>query len=154
MSITKHKITLTEYERVYLRNLVSSGNAGPRKLNRAYILLMADQGGIAWEYKTISKSLNIHVTTVDKTLKSFLESGLEVTLNRKNSSKVCGEKKAHLLALACSNPPGGRKNWSFRLLAKKMVELNYFESISHETVRQVLKKRSEVMAGGLIISRS
>ncbi len=146
MPIAKHKITLTGDEREYLRDLISSGNVGPRKLNRAYILLMADQGGLACENKAISKALDVHVSTVDNALKSFWEGDLGVTLNRKNSSKVDGEKKAHLLSLACSNPPQGRKNWSFRLLAKKMVELNYFESISHETVRKVLKKRPEILA--------
>lgn len=139
MPLWKHKITLAGEEREHLRDLVFYGNAGPRKLNRAYILLMADQSGNALGNKTISETLDIHVTTVDKTLKSYLDEGFEITLNRKNSSKVDSEKKAYLFALASSAPPKGRKNWSFRLLAEKMIEMNHFDSISHETVRKVLK---------------
>ncbi len=83
--------------------------------------------------------------TIDRVKKSFVEEGFEISLNGKKSSRIYekkadGEVEAHLVALSCSEPPAGFGKWSLRLLADKMVELQYIDSISHETVRQVLKK--------------
>jgi hypothetical protein len=88
---------------------------------------------------------------IDRVKKRFVEGGLEIALNRKESNriyakKVDGDAEAHLIALSCSEPPEGFARWSLRLLADKIVELGYFNSISHETVRCMLKKRNQTLA--------
>ncbi|AKB35861.1 Mobile element protein [Methanosarcina siciliae C2J] len=88
---------------------------------------------------------------IDRVKKRFVEEGLEVALNGKESDriytkKVDGDAEAHLVALSCSQPPEGFARWSLRLLADKAVELGYFEDISHETVRRTLKKRNQTLA--------
>jgi hypothetical protein len=88
---------------------------------------------------------------IDRVKKRFIEDGIDVALNNKKRSrtyakKTDGDFEAHLIALSCSEPPEGFARWSLRLLADKVVELNYIESISHETVRGVLKKRNQTMA--------
>ncbi|AKB28223.1 Mobile element protein [Methanosarcina siciliae C2J] len=88
---------------------------------------------------------------IDRVKKRFVEEGLEVALNGKESDriynkKVDGDAEAHLIALSCSQPPEGFARWSLRLLADKAVELGYFEDISHETVRRTLKKRNQTLA--------
>jgi len=93
----------------------------------------------------ISRVLNISMRKIDRVKKRFVEEGLEVALNGKESDriyskKVDGDDEAHLVALSCSQPPEGFARWSLRLLADKAVELGYFEDISHETVRRTLKK--------------
>jgi hypothetical protein len=88
---------------------------------------------------------------IDRVKKRFVEDGFDVALNRRKRSRIYvnkadGEFEAHLIALSCSEPPDGFARWSLRLLADKVVELNYIDSISHETVRRILKKRNQTMA--------
>jgi transposase len=97
--------------------------------------------------ETISNVLNVGMKTIDRVKKRFVEEGLEAVLNRKPSTRkfqprVDGDLEVHLIALSCSEPPIGHKRWSLRLLADKVVELEYVDQISHETVRQTLKKTS------------
>lgn len=139
----KYIVKLTPDEREELRTLVSSGVAKARKLTRARILLKADEG---WTDKAISEALDVGTATVGRVRKRFVETGLEAINRRKPrrryERKIDGQAEAHLIALACSAPPEGRKRWTLRLLADKLVTLEEvdIESVSHETIRQVFKK--------------
>ena len=95
--------------------------------------------------RLVSQAFNVDVTTVENVRKALVEDGFEACLEHKKPSrsktrKLDGDQEAHLIALACSQPPEGRNRWTLRLLANKMVELEAFESVSYETVRNVLKK--------------
>jgi transposase len=143
----RYIVTLTEEERTMLHNLISSGKASARKLTHARILLKADCGAgrEGWTDPAISEALDVGRSTIERVRQLFVEEGLEAALNRKKprrqyERKLDGEQEAHLIALSCSKPPEGRDRWSLRLLADKMVVLEYVDSVSHETVRQVLKK--------------
>jgi len=139
----KHIVKLAPEERQELKHLISSGQARARTLTRARILLKADQG---WSDEAISKALDVGVATVQRVRKRFVEEGLQALHNRKPKRqylrKLDGRAEAHLIALACSPPPEGHKRWTLRLLAERLVTLEEVkvESVSHETVRQVLKK--------------
>ena len=142
-------VTLTEEERRCLTKLVSSGRAPARKLTRARVLLKADSGpwGPGWTDRAISEALDVGMATVARVRQRFVENSLEDALNRRKprrryGRKLDGRAEAHLIALACSEPPAGRKRWSLRLLADKLVMLEEIDTVSHETVRQVLKKTS------------
>jgi transposase len=145
----KYIVELTEEEREYLHKLISAGTAPARKLNRARILLKADVGKLAKEEtltdREIARMLETSPATVQRARERFFEGGLEAALERSKPDRAYkrsleGRAEAHLIALACSEPPRGRNRWSFRLLADKAVELGIVESISHETVRKTLKK--------------
>ncbi len=144
-----YRVTLTVEERQELRALVSKGKAAARKLVRARILMLADQaeGGPAQTDPEIVKSLRCGRVTVERVRKQFVEEGLEATLDPKPTSRTYvrrldGKAEAHLVALTCGAPPEGRGRWTLRLLADRMVALGYVESVSHEAVRQTLKKTS------------
>lgn len=98
-----------------------------------------------WTDQAIHEALDVSLSTIARVRQAFVEEGLEAAINPKPSSqsrlrKLDGSAEAHLIALACSQPPQGRNEWTLRLLADQMVQLEYVESISYETVRQVLKK--------------
>lgn len=142
-----YKVTLTDEEREYLTALISKGKAAARKLTHAQILLKADQSENcpAWKDRRISEAFNVSIATVERVRKFFVEDGPDAAINHKKPCrtrpvKFDGEKEAHLIALACSQPPDGHAERTLRLPADKMVGLNHFESLSYETVRQVLKK--------------
>lgn len=148
-----YKVTLNDEERSFLMNLTSKGKGSAQKLKHAYILLKADQSknGPGWDDKKISESFNVSISTIEKIRKSFVQESLEAALRRHVHSrykplKFDGEKEAQLIALACSTPPDGHSRWTLRLLADKMIELNHFGEVSYETVRQVLKKRTQALA--------
>lgn len=140
----KYKVTLTEQEREELRQLTSKGKGAARKLLHARILLKADsQQG--WSDQAISEALEVSVSTIERVRERFVEEGLGAALERKAPKRVYqrkldGEQEAHLVALVCSQPPEDRGRWTLKLLAQKMVELDYVESVAPETVRQTLKK--------------
>ena len=143
----KYIVKLSEAERTHLQALIAKGKSAARTLTHARILLKADasEGGPAWKDEAIVEALEVSVRTVERLRERFVEEGLEAALSRKPSPtpaprKLDGEAEAHLIALACSEPPTGRAHWPVRLLANRMVELGYVESLSHECVRQVLKK--------------
>lgn len=149
----KHIIKLTEEERIYLIERIATGVDAARSLRRARILLKADQGeyGPGWTDEKISEALEIGKTSVYNIRKQYHERGLKGTLSRKRPDRIyerCldGEAEAHLIALACSETPEGQAKWSLRLLRDQMIELAYVESVSHETVRTVLKKRTQAVA--------
>jgi hypothetical protein len=144
----RYVVTLGEEERALLEELVTKGTAAARKLTHARILLKADQGpgGPAWTDGAISGALDVSHATIERVRQRFVEAGLEAALARRvrprRPRKLFGEQEAHLIALACSAPPAGHERWSLRLLAGRMVELEYVEAVSHEAVRQILKRTS------------
>lgn len=137
-------VDLTAEESEHISQILSSGEEKVRKLARAQILRLADKG---WSDQQISEAVGVSVPTVERTRKRFVQEGFEVALNGRprqprSKRKIDGRVEAHLIALACSPPPAGHQRWTLRLLAEKLVTLEAvdLESVSHETVRQVLKK--------------
>lgn len=137
-----YMVDLTEEERAYLLDFIKSGEKPARKLNRARILLLADENKSDRE---IAKVLHTGASTVQRTRQRFVEGNLEGSLNeraRQGRSKKLDEKgEAILETLAHSQPPAGRKRWTLQLLADRLVQLKVVASISYETVRQEVKKR-------------
>ena len=143
----KYLVRLSEAERAELETLVKTGRTAARKRLQAQLLLKADEGehGPAWSDAAIRKALDVSIRTVERLRQCLVEEGLETALTgrpqaRYKSPKLDGEQEAHLIAIACSAPPAGRNRWTLRLLADRMVELAYVDTVSYETVRQVLKK--------------
>jgi transposase len=143
----KYIVTLTEEERAQLDDLCRTGKAAARKITHARILLKADvsPSGPGWQDQQISAALEVSEGTVRRIRQLFVEEGLAAALTPRPSRrprvyKLDGAGEAHLIALACSQAPEGQGRWTLRLLAERFVELGHVESISHETVRQVLKK--------------
>lgn len=144
----KYIVTLTEDERNSLGVLVSKGNHKSQKILNALILLGCDEGECQAKRSTneeMARVLNISMRKIDRVKKRFVVDGLDVALNGRKGSRIYAKKadgdfEAHLVALSCSKPPAGFARWSLRLLADKVVELDYIDSISHETIRGVLKK--------------
>jgi len=134
-------VDLTEKERACLLDFIRSGKRSARKLNRARILLLADEGKVDSE---IAEALHTGPSTVQRTRQRFVEGNLEGALNerpRLGRQKKLDEKgEAILETLAHSRPPAGRKRWTLQLLAERLVELRVVDSISYETVRQEVKK--------------
>lgn len=141
---TKYVVELTEEQCQYLEKLTSSGIAPARQMKRAQILLKSDRPA-NWSYKQIMEAFDVSAVTIAKVRKTFVEQGLEIALQRKKPDReykhvLDGEGEAHLIALACSEPPTGRKRWSLRLLEDRFVKLGHVDGISYETIRRVLKK--------------
>ena len=142
-----HSVILLKEQRTDLLDLITTGEAAAHTLAHARILLKADEGdeGPAWTDAAIAEALETSVPTVERVRARFAQEGLEAALRRRIASRVRrrrldGAGEAHLIALSCSEPPAGQEHWSLRLLAERMVELQHVEAISHETVRQILKK--------------
>jgi transposase len=148
--LKKYLVTLTPDERELLSHMVTAGKGAAGVLTRARILLKADQadGGPAWQDATIAEALDVGLRTIGRVRQRFVELGFDAALERKAQDrpsrprKLDGQAEARLIALACSAPPEGRKAWTLRLLADRLVELHVVEAISDETVRRVLKKTS------------
>ena len=147
MNTKKWIVQLSETNREELAMLIASGHAPARKLIHARILLKADMGeaGAGWEDDEIAEALEVSRPTVGRVRKRFATEGLEAALHHRHpkNHRPClldGDQEAHLIAITCSKAPNGRAHWSMRLLANKMVELEYVDTISHETVRSILKK--------------
>jgi transposase len=142
----KYIVTLELEERELLQQLIRKGKAAARKLTHARILLKADssEGQLGWTDEQIAQALDIHYSTVANVRRRFVEEGLDAALNPRSGGhrprKLDGDAEAHLIALVCGEPPQGHERWTLRLLADRMVELGYVDAVSHETVRQTLKK--------------
>ena len=144
----KYTVSLTAEERQQLQELIAAGKAAAQKLSHARILLKADAaaGGPAWADRRIAEAVEVGVATVERVRQRFVEQGLKAALTRKRQDrpsrprKLDGRAEARLIAVACSAPPEGRKGWTMRLLADKLVELEIVDAVSDETVRRVLKK--------------
>jgi hypothetical protein len=137
----RYIVTLTAEEREMLQTMIGSGTERARKLTRARILLKADDD---WQDQIIGDALDVGIATVERVRKRYVLEGLESALNprrskREYSRKFDGEQEARLIALTCSQPPEGHGHWSLRLLADQVVQLKIIDSVSHETIRQVLK---------------
>jgi len=143
----KRIVRLPHDERAVLTRLIAGGQAPARKLTHARILLKTDAGpdGPAWGDEAIAESLEVNPVTVWRVRKRYLEEGLEAALTHRHPrnhrpTRLDAGQEAHLIALACSEPPTGHKRWTLRLLSQRMVELEYAAQVSHETVRVTLKK--------------
>lgn len=134
-------VDLSEEERTFLTDFISRGERSARKLKRAHILLLADEGKTDGQ---IAAALHTSTPTVQRTRQRFVEGGLDRALNEDprpgGRKKLDAKGEALLETLARSEPPAGRKRWTLQLLADKLVELKVIDSISYETVRQELKK--------------
>jgi transposase len=143
----RYTVVLSEPERARLHTLIGQGAARARALTHARILLKANQGeaGPGWTDRAIATALEVHHTTVARVRQQYATGGLEAAVDRKAPEReyrrrLGGDQEAHLVALACSAPPQGRKRWTLRLLAERLVQLELVESVSYETVRQALKQ--------------
>ena len=150
----KYIVELTSEEREHLLELTSKNKANRAKIVNSYILLKADIGkdGEGWNDRKISEAFNVSIKKVERTRKLLVEGGVEAALNRKTASnykprKLHGDEEAYLVANCCSQPPKGRARWTLQMLGDKLVEMNYVESISLETVRQTLKKMNLNLGG-------
>jgi biotin operon repressor len=144
----KYVISLTEEERKELTAIKNRGKHTARKVINALILLKCDKGKFQSHHYSdpeIEKMLEVSNPRIWRVKKTFVEEGMEVALNGHKGKRIyerCldGEAEAHLIALSCGDPPEGYARWSVRLLADKMVELNYVDSVSPATVFRTLKK--------------
>jgi hypothetical protein len=141
-------VKLTEHEQHELHQLITVGKASARKLLHARILLKADESaeGAAWSDQRKSLALEVSLSTIARVRQRFVEQGLQEAINRRpqperpHKRTLDGEAEAHLVALTCGPKPEGEGRWTVRLLAEKLVALGYVDRVSHETVRQALKK--------------
>lgn len=143
----RYKIKLSQEEVKELRSIINKGSHTSQTFRAAYILLNCDEGDYSEKVtnEQISKVLKVGMRTIDRMKKRFIDEGFEAVLERRASSriydiKIDGDVEAKLVKLCCSEPPAGFAKWSLRLLADKMVELEYVESISYVSVGNVLKK--------------
>lgn len=149
----RYIVRLNLDERKELTCFVSKGKVAAYKRLHAQILLKADisEVGPGWSNQKIAETFEVNIRTVERLRKRFVEEGLESALNRAKQKvvrnrRLDGEQEAHLIALTCGGPPDGYGRWTLRLLADRMVELEYTDRVSHETVRQLLKKRNKTVA--------
>lgn len=144
----RYRVTLTKDERQELESLTRRGKTHARRFIHARALLLCDAGsdGPAWNVADTAEALGVTNRTIEHLKKRFVEDGLEAALERKPREKpprevvFGGEFEARLIALACSEVPKGYQRWTVRLLADKVIELKYAESVSHMTVQRILKK--------------
>lgn len=144
----KYIVKLVASERTSLTKLTTSGKSAARRITRARILLLADEGslGPSWIDKDVAEAVGVTSRTVENVRRKFVNEGLEPSINRKKRIRpprermLDGEKEAKLIALSCSKPPEGRARWTMQLLADRLVSLEIVDSISDETVRKALKK--------------
>jgi transposase len=146
-TMVRYKVTLTEEEHEQLKAVLSKGKHSSQQYRNACILINSNEGpsGQNIPNEQIAQVLQINTKTVERIKQRFVEEGFEACIDRKpypkkDPKKADGDFEAHLIALSCSEAPEGYARWSLRMLADKMVELKYADGISHETVRQVLKK--------------
>lgn len=143
----RYTVKLTKLEVEELMAIINKGAHTSQTFRAAYIVLNCDEGKHSQKVtnEQISKVLKVGMRTIDRVKRRFIEEGLEAVLERRPTARVYekkmdGDTEAKLITLCCSEPPKGFARWSLRLLADRMVELNYIESITHVTVRSVLKK--------------
>lgn len=145
--VKKYRVQLGEEERRELEQMIGAGRAAARKLMHARVLLKADEGpeGPGWTDEQIVEAVEVGLTAVGRIRQRYVEEGLGAALERRRSERIYerqldGEGEAHLVALACAQPPEGRKRWTLALLADRMVALGEIEHLSYESVRRALKK--------------
>jgi hypothetical protein len=144
--IKRHIVRLTDSERESLKRVVAKLKAGSQKCRRAQVLIKADADGPAWTDARIAEAVGCTTQTVENIRQRFVMEGFEVTLHGQPRAKpprpklLDGKQEAKVIALRLGSPPAGFSNWTLRLLAQRVVELEIVESISYETVRRTLKK--------------
>ena len=142
----KYIIRLTEEERNHLQEIIKKLKGSGQKVRRAQILLKADADRHCWTDKKISEAFNCRTKTIENIRQRFVNQGFQETLDGKTRKEpsipklLDGKQEARIIATRLGSAPDGYSNWSLRLLAQKVVELEIVDDISHETVRQVLKK--------------
>jgi Homeodomain-like domain len=142
----KYVVRLTDEERVELREVIEKRKGTSQKVRRAQVLLKADADGPNWPDQRIAESFDCRVQTVEKVRQRLVERGFDETLHGAKPEKpptaklLNGDQEARIIAMRLGPPPTGYANWTLRLLARKVVELEIVESLSHETVRRTLKK--------------
>jgi len=143
MSPKNHRVKLNEQERQYLQKIVKSGEDKARKITRCRILLLADESKGKTDQE-ISDALNVCLATIFNIRRRYHHGGLEYAIEEAPRSgqppKFTGKSMAKITAIACSKPPEGRSRWSLRLLADRVIELDIVETISHQSIRNILKK--------------
>ena len=152
----RYVVRLTHEEREQLKQLLAKKRLAAQKRKRAQILLKADAGqaGLAWVDSRIAEAFDVTIATVQNVRKQCVLEGLEAAVERKRQCRpsrqrvLDGEKEARLVALCCDKVPAGRGRWTLRLLADQLVKLDIVERISHETVRQALKKANCSLGDG------
>lgn len=142
----KYIVRLDDSERVELNRIINKLVGSSQKVRRAQILLKADADGLAWSDAQIAEAFGCRTKTVENVRQRLVERGFRETLDGKRpetpprAKLLDGEQEARIIALRLGEPPKGYANWTLRLLARKVVELEIVESISHQTVMQTLKK--------------
>lgn len=142
----KYVVRLTDEERAELVQVVKKLKGTSQKVKRAQVLLKADADGPNWTDREIAEAFDCRIQTIEKIRQRLVERGFRETLEGSKREKppreklLNGEQEARVIAMRLSSPPKGYANWTLRLLARKVVELEIVDSISHETVRQTLKK--------------
>ena len=141
----RYIVQLTEQQRKTLREVVKKNEGSSQRVKRAMILLKSDVDGQGWCDRKIAEAFDCHVQGIANIRRRFVENGLERTLNgdpRKPRGKVLdGEQEAQIIALRLGEPPAGYSTWSLRLLRDRVIELHIADSVSHQTIGRVLKKR-------------
>lgn len=145
MADAKYRFCLTDNEKQELNQMISHGKRNARQILDALILLNCDESeGKKPSDETVGEFLKVGKLRVHRVRKRFFESGMDGVFDLPHgggrAKRIDGDFEAHLIALSCGEPPDGHSQWSLRLLADKMVELKYIKGVSHETIRQVLKK--------------
>jgi transposase len=138
----KYIVKLTDEERKKLEKMVSAGKWSAKKILRTRVLLKADEG---WLDEKIAEALDVNVRTIERIRKQLVEEGFDSVFKGRTSTrqylrKLDGKQEAQLTTIACSAPPEGRSRWTLHMLADQMVELEYVDAISYQTVNRVLKK--------------
>ncbi len=150
----RYIVTLSKDERETLRGLTCKGKQRSQRVINALILLACDEGEYQTERSTneeIARVLGTSMRKIDRVKKRFVMEGIDAALDKKKGNRIYekkadGDFEAHLVAISCGEPPEGFARWSLRMLADKVVELGYIDSISYETVRGILKKRNQALA--------
>ena len=142
----KYIVRLSSEERDLLHEVIKRLSGSSQKVRRAQILLKADAGGVCWTDQRIAEAFNCRIKTVENLRRRFVEQGFEIALEGQKRANppvaklLDGEQEAKVIAMRLGSPPMGYAHWTLRLLARKLIELEVVEMISHETVRQTLKK--------------
>ncbi len=142
----KYVVRLTDQERIELQGVIKKLKGSSQKVRRAQILLKADADGPNWTDQHIAEAFSCRTRTVEKIRQRLVERGFDETLNGAERAQppvgklLTGEQEARGIAMRLGPPPKGYANWTLRLLARKVVELEIVESVSYETVRRTLKK--------------
>lgn len=142
----KYIVRLSSVERDMLHKVIKRLSGSSQKVRRAQMLLKADAEGPCWTDQRIAEAYHSRIQTVENLRQRFVKQGFDIALNGQKRANppvaklLNGEQEAKVIAMRLGSPPAGYAQWTLRLLARKLIELEVVETISHETVRQTLKK--------------